>query len=1216
MDVSETSHKPANQFEEALWSRKHYLDTARGHYLSALAVLSGSKQEQTKVSHTSNSALLLEHNAFYPSTEVERTSTSGQETFAEFDVRIQMPNGVLKSSENDFQAIKLQSNNTFGRNTKSQITDFFCKLGSTFSNEMNIDDAADLKAMISSDSDDATESLPKTVVENSSLHIMVESLKAELEHLKKEHAEIKGIDAGAEFSAKNVHFRLLKTNLEDQGWLSERDKTLETSQEVSQDKDEINDCTKGLKREHEAAEFSTQVEKRLRTVLDVDKAKQGSVRPFEQARSFPEGIYPACVSSESSARIVITEDELESSSQQAGKASKLGRGFFTAAMGGVEVGKCDHSSDFSIRDFVFAARNKDISLNWPFSQKNLQLCLKHGVKDVLPPFQPIDSLRDSSTERCLAKKILHSEESNHDEKPSFVKKNNGSGTMLEVDHSCNQELGLGEDYRDSDSFPTERDRNLVFKSVVFTNSQSEVESVSTSNLPMSEVSDEREAAASATAVNDKTKSSASKPCYKKCRLAVKIRVNGKRNTPEDISSACTAPPEAISSKLCPVCENFSSSSNTTLNAHIDQCLSSQSPPTWMKSSKVIKPRIKPRKMRLMTDICATAPCCTLEDLDRRNGTNWATNVDVSLEDADMPSGRTHPGVLSRHIINNVDDDSVYIDSSGRKIRIISKFSDMSPSSYSKASEALRSKKQSRKGTLSKFFSPNRKKRLAKHLKYLKVTRQRKQYSSLKVKGHRTETRRTEESMHIVGDWHIKQQQPASFGKGHKAQKQNHPGFDTSQHSDVIIDHLKNRRFNDSFGTGSLVHMRPKQTLNNYKDTCKDSLRNDVADDTCGNDGSIKDLHNVGDLIDPVSSSCLAIEENEISMRTTVDPELATVADVSLLQCSDKFQGPLCRVGATGNLSPPGQSDEREMFYGNIADTESLELKTGDYILNFGLASSFPEVDPIPIPGPPGSDLPSFSDMGSEDLNSTPSRSLAQPSGDGDHLDDETLSESPLFASSTVSNLGKIDNFTSNEQESLSACLVHNDVYAGWFGASSGKLSGIKVLSSPFTAAQSERVTIFGGSSEKGMIDLGEGSAMLNRDNQQCCCSCEGLTWMNSLKSQVQWERPTSSKSLHGGERTNFTLDGQSNDLNKEIRVFSSSGYHTKESSLETSAEAVDPFSRASDYDSACPSAPILRLMGKDLMVNNRVDSDHSRSPNVVNEGMNRLGVLTQKFLPR
>jgi len=49
---------------------------------------------------------------------------------------------------------------------------------------------------------------------------------------------------------------------------------------------------------------------------------------------------------------------------------------------------------------VFNTRSKDIRNNWPFSLKNLQLCLKHGVKDLLPPFQSTDCVRNHRLAGC------------------------------------------------------------------------------------------------------------------------------------------------------------------------------------------------------------------------------------------------------------------------------------------------------------------------------------------------------------------------------------------------------------------------------------------------------------------------------------------------------------------------------------------------------------------------------------------------------------------------------------------------------------------------------------------------------------------------------------------------------------------------------------------------------------------------------------------------
>ncbi|PNX99074.1 hypothetical protein L195_g022335 [Trifolium pratense] len=44
---------------------------------------------------------------------------------------------------------------------------------------------------------------------------------------------------------------------------------------------------------------------------------------------------------------------------------------------------------FSIRQYVLACRQKSVSHSWPFPNKYLQMCLNHGLKDVLPPFESL-----------------------------------------------------------------------------------------------------------------------------------------------------------------------------------------------------------------------------------------------------------------------------------------------------------------------------------------------------------------------------------------------------------------------------------------------------------------------------------------------------------------------------------------------------------------------------------------------------------------------------------------------------------------------------------------------------------------------------------------------------------------------------------------------------------------------------------------------------------
>ncbi|KAG6730978.1 hypothetical protein I3842_01G106900 [Carya illinoinensis] len=62
---------------------------------------------------------------------------------------------------------------------------------------------------------------------------------------------------------------------------------------------------------------------------------------------------------------------------------------------------------FSIRQYALASRQNDINCSWPFPEKYLQICFKHGIHNVLPPFEPrgsaILSLRQGASFKSSGK---------------------------------------------------------------------------------------------------------------------------------------------------------------------------------------------------------------------------------------------------------------------------------------------------------------------------------------------------------------------------------------------------------------------------------------------------------------------------------------------------------------------------------------------------------------------------------------------------------------------------------------------------------------------------------------------------------------------------------------------------------------------------------------------------------------------------------------------
>lgn len=381
-----------------------------------------------------------------------------------------------------------------------------------------------------------------------------------------------------------------------------------------------------------------------------------------------------------------------------------------ALQGGVDLFKpgVDFSSlpKFSIRDYVYNSRTKNIEANWPFSQRNLQRCLKHGLTDPLPPFQPRDEIRNQPLERCVT--------------PTPLPEKVGASTL---DQRTFSEPGNHAVLSSTGDVPTDNTHIDSCKSsgekvpVTAVHPQyCDIDSVPTTNTTT--LSEPSASTAGPSLPSPKTRCTAENS-GKKCRLIVKLGSTSDPKTADYIASNCTE--AAMASKVCPVCRTFSSSSNTTLNAHIDQCLYVEPTAVCIPDSRLAKHRIKPRKTRSMVDICATAPPCTLEDLDRRNGTSWAVTSASPTQDPKIGEKEKSQRTLPIPPVDGDDAGAVYIDASGTKLRILSKFSD-APSSVLRAEEApARPCTALKKSKQNKCISVNNKKsQFRKHHKYLKL----------------------------------------------------------------------------------------------------------------------------------------------------------------------------------------------------------------------------------------------------------------------------------------------------------------------------------------------------------------------------------------------------------------------------------------------------------------------------------------------------------------
>ncbi|KAG9448870.1 hypothetical protein H6P81_008835 [Aristolochia fimbriata] len=356
---------------------------------------------------------------------------------------------------------------------------------------------------------------------------------------------------------------------------------------------------------------------------------------------------------------------------------------------------------FSIRHYVFTSRSKDIGTNWPFPPKFLQLCLKHGVKEILPPFEPPDSVRGQSsvTPSVSDRQAVRTE---GEEKASTEVDN------LDSDKDANGLLDVGVDdieakssdpcvvensEKDPTPFPQEDNQGdgksgTVSKSSGLSEGGREEESTITVAAPVQAEPDSvvtERPCSSVPGINKKTQNpvvvseksrNSSEPQENKRRLIVKLGgVSEYSSRAEELVSNSSSVLDPMASKVCPVCKTFSSTSNTTLNAHIDQCLSEEST-AKREVTQFDKPhKVKPRKKRSMVDICATAPRCTLEELERRNGLTRATDSSSAAPNEEAGTENKRPRWGPTDFCDEGNDSAVYVDSSGTKIRILSRFND-------------------------------------------------------------------------------------------------------------------------------------------------------------------------------------------------------------------------------------------------------------------------------------------------------------------------------------------------------------------------------------------------------------------------------------------------------------------------------------------------------------------------------------------------------------
>lgn len=270
-------------------------------------------------------------------------------------------------------------------------------------------------------------------------------------------------------------------------------------------------------------------------------------------------------------------------------------------------------------------------------------------------------------------------------------------------------------------------------------------------------------------------------------------------------------------------------------------------------------------------------------------------------------------------------------------------------------------------------------------------------------------------------------------------------------------------------------------------------------------------------------------------------------------------------------SPPSDEiipSERAMYYseevGNMIYGQTSCKEDVRFDSEVGKGSLFVEVDTIPIPGPPGSFLPSPRDMGFDENLGNSSVITSQVQSSMDQLD-RNSSESPVsavsnFAAGRLNFPAELSSFRENFSPDIPVSYSTTPM-------------SFCVPSHHGTFAEPEPIT----------SDKITPSRFGNNDHESCCCQrkeriSEGIT-SNHQASHLLQRRAASSSIAMNLSKSPTRLDPN--------HSFEQSPYMIQDLDLQSK------FSNRTNLNSTVPPSPnpVLRLMGKDLMVMNQGEAD-------------------------
>ncbi|KAM7486543.1 hypothetical protein LguiA_002552 [Lonicera macranthoides] len=433
-------------------------DTSREEYMATIAELDASKKELTKIRQDNDATVEEKASAFKQSAEAEFAAKANMERagdlskeitaildsigqvkfatleseqeqtkiYAEKEVQKQLHKANLKESAKKLLALKNETDPQLTKNLETQIAETVSEIGALQKEiESKRDSDIDYLRNVTTELDDAMESLHRVVEEESSLQSLVVSLKLELENLKTEHSELKEKEAETESIAENLHVKLQKINSELGTAHAEESKLRGASVEMistlhllssesenaRREAEEMKKQAEELKKESASIRFALEAAEKKRSVAleEAEAAKVDEARALDQIKSIQERTSAARTStSESGSRITISREEFESQSRKVEESDKLAEIKVSAAIAQVEAVKA--SENEALKKLETAQKEMEdmkVAIDEALKKAKMGEAARKAVEGELKRWREREQKKAETASRILADTGIH-----------------------------------------------------------------------------------------------------------------------------------------------------------------------------------------------------------------------------------------------------------------------------------------------------------------------------------------------------------------------------------------------------------------------------------------------------------------------------------------------------------------------------------------------------------------------------------------------------------------------------------------------------------------------------------------------------------------------------------------------------------------------------------------------------------------------------------------